>query len=160
MKKLYLYMLIAAASIVLVAAAIFLVGNVLKTGITEDMQIELYTDAFEVMLDRLDEGNLLPEISDAKLVEESFHVRLNEGLLQSLADRLNEIYPFAVSVSYGHERFEDPQKDSVAFIYLNGITDSKRVRIEAWINNNTYPVIMDYRYRNNEWKLENALYAW
>ena len=153
-------MAITVAAIVLVVVSVSLVGNLLKTEITEEMQIELYVNAYEVMLNRLAEGDLLPDFDNAKLVEESFHVGLNEGFLLYLAARLNEVYPYSVAVSHGHDRFDDPQRDSTAFIYLSGITNSRRVRIEAFINNNSYPVIMDYRLRNNTWQLENTLYAW
>jgi len=159
-KKVYLYIAIIVATIVLAVVAVSLFGSLLRPEITEDKQIELYVNAYEVMQSRLAEGGLLPEFDNAKLVEEAFHVGLNEGFLPRLADRLNEVYPYPVAVSHGHDRFEDPQRDSTAFIYLTGITDAKRVRIEAFINNNSYPVIMDYRLRNNTWKLENIFYAW
>ena len=34
-----------------------------------------------------------------------------------------EVYLYSVVVSHGHVRFEDPQRDSTAFIYHSGITN-------------------------------------
>ena len=123
---------------------------------SEDKRIELYAIAYESLLGCLSEANLMPEFDSAELVEESLAAYLNEASVQALAGKLDDMHSYSVSVSHGHDRSDATESIGVAYAYLyydSEYNGSNKLKIEGFVNDNTYPVYMYFSYRNGAWGL-------
>ena len=159
MKKRYIF-LAAVFTLVLVLSAIVNVSNNSSRALkTEDNRIALFADAYAVMIEFLTNANLLPEFEAAELLEENLRYEISQESMEVLASKLEDMYPYSFSITYGHDWVTAPKSDDTARIYLfispdyNGFN---KVKVEGFINNHTNPVDMYYTYRNSSWELVDA----
>jgi len=167
-------LLIAGVSVIVTAVLVVLIftvnyyANYSRNAAKEyDNRINLFFGAYGIMMNYLSDEKLLPQFATAELVEESVYGYLNENDLLALSDKLSNVYPYPISISRGHDRFDSqiPYADrDFIYVYFSANYRDRTgvdrrfnaVRIEGFVNNNTYPVIMYFRYHNNEWDLVNA----
>ena len=131
-------------------------SNVDKAFDSVDKRIELYVTAYEALIKSLSEAKLLPDFESVELVEESLSAYLNENNLQALADKLDGLHSYSVSVSHGHDRLDTSDGNSLAYVYLLydfEYNNSSKLKIEGFVNNNTYPVYLYFTFRDNTWNL-------
>ncbi len=159
MKKCYI-VLAAVITLVLALSVIVTVSNNSSRALkSEDNKISLFVDAYGVMIESLAEENLLLEFEAAEFSEETLWYALSQENMELLASKLEDIYPYSFSITYGNDWVTAPTSDDIARIYLfispdyNGFN---KVKIEGFINNHTNPVDMYYTYRNGLWALVDA----
>ena len=167
-------LLIAGVSIIVTAVIVVLIftvnyyANYSRNAAEEyDNRINLFFGAYGIMMNYLSDEKLLPQFETAELVEESVYGYLNIDDLLALSDKLNNVYPYPISISRGHDRLDSqiPYEDrDFVYVYFSANyrdrtgTDLRfnTVRVEGFVDNNTYPVIMYFRYNNNAWDLVKA----
>jgi len=128
----------------------------------DNNRIMLYVTAYGELINQLSDLDLLPEFRSVELVEEILNYGqtiLSEDNLQALVNALNEMYPYTFSISRGHDRF-DASTDNTAYVFFyfgvddNGVyKEFNRLKLEGFLNDNTYPVFLFYEFRNGAWKL-------
>ncbi len=158
MKKRYFCL----AGVVLVLAVFVIVtvsNNSSRALRNEDNRIALFADAYGVMIESLTNANLLPEYGAAEFLEENLRYDLSLENMEVLACKLEDMYKYSFSITYGHNWVTTPKSDDCARIYLfispdyNGLN---KVKIEGFLNDHTNPVDMYYTYRNGSWVLVRA----
>ena len=130
-------------------------------------RVDLYTNAYAVLLEYLSDADMLPPFDEIALVEESINGGLDKEDLRILVKELNDIYPYSITISQDHDRYESLRteqtvnENGIAYIYFFLPSDRlysgfNKVKIEGMVNNSNYQVIMFFRFRNNSWKLLEA----
>jgi len=176
-KKRKLIVIIIAIIILAVTATIYSVVTLANhsRNAAKKYNVNLFTTAYDSLINYLSDEKLLPQFETAELVEESIYIYLNEDELQALLSKLNDIYPYPISISRGHDRLgsELPYEErNNVYIYFSANYNDRTAfdngfntvriegRIEGFINSSeigsTYSVAMYFRYQNNEWYLVKA----
>lgn len=147
-------------ALVFVVVAIVIVSNHSSRALkNEAHRIALFAEAYGVMLESLAEATLLPEFEAAEFLEENLRYDLSQESMEVLASKLEDMYKYSFSITYGHDWVTNPKSADIARIYLfispdyNGFN---KVNVEGFINNHTNPVEMYYTYRNGLWVLVDA----
>ena len=124
----------------------------------EGCRVELFVDAYEVMVEYLADESLLPAFDNAGLVEEALFLSgLSEKSSQTVASLLNDRYPYTVFIFHGHERFDS--NSGTAYIYLTDAVDYKgfnKVRIDGFVNNNADYIMMYFTRSSDRWRFLGA----
>ena len=126
---------------------------------SEEGRIELLVTAYGVMTEHLAEAGLLPELTAVALVEEHFLGVLSPEGMEAFARKLAAIYPYHVSISYGHDRLEKPKDDTVALIYISTGTpraEFNKIPIYISIDNSEHSVQVTYTYFLGKWLLRST----
>jgi len=174
MKKRKLIIIITAVVIIAVTATIYLVVTLANhsRNAAKKYNVSLFVAAYDSLINYLSDEKLLPQFETAELVEESIYIYLSEDDLQALVSKLNDIYPYPILISRGHDRLDSeiPYEDrNYVYIYFSANYNDRTAfdngfntvriegRIEGFINSSeigsTYSVAMYFRYQNNEWNL-------
>ena len=137
----------------------------------EEKLISLYVDSYKSLMSNLSDANLLPQFESAELVEESLGQYLDEDSVNELVKILNDSYPYPISLSRDHERFEGSRNQlpyverDFAYVYLSPSVSFDRkfvnsnytkAKMEGFINQSRFNVIMEYTYSMGTWELKKA----
>jgi len=169
-RKNLLIIIITAVVLIAIATTIFFVTllNQSRNAAKKDgNQVDLFKSAYGVLMSYLSDEELLPRFTRAEIVEEHVYGYMDDEDLKLLVNKLSDIYPYPISISRGHDRYDTqtPYADrDFVYVYLSASYKSRTgydsgfntVKIEGFVNDSEHPVIMYFRYRYNEWNFVKA----
>jgi len=131
-----------------------------QVNMTDEKLINLYISTYSDLMSTLSNADRLPEFEVVELVDEVLNPTLSEECRQELVRRLDEMFPYGITLSRGHERSEHP-KSEAAYVYLWFMfdrafisTDCNEAKTEGFINNSDGDVVdLNYTYYNGAWEL-------